>query len=1580
MNNNDAQPMMMDVDPQAPAAPQAEEEDEEQQQPKALRCDLARGMERCAPDAVVLRRGEDAPLFVVAFELDDPTSVPRLAVEAIWALNNVGCCIEKGEGGMYIHGLQGFSVDAHAGRKTILRGVERDGRQPPLSEVRVQVRVHEIVGGGAAEGGGSSESDEEDAASGGGGADGERRERYVLLVVRSPLAFSLRQAAYLTTQPVGRLMQVDQRGVDERRRVWARLATHVRAGVLPVIENAELLRRYESTMDWMRNSEAEGFTTLFSAQMALDWMRTHFRRRHGTRLPARMRGLHDPLSGEGSEPFVRPEFVDQCRAYDEDVTRETALSLEKKKKKRRRAGGDNDNNDNNNNDDERPHVATVRPVDGVVLDRRGARQGLPPCIIALEIVTPTSMEGQAPLVEFQRQVRTFPESVMLKLMQAQMRLPEALMAQITERMRGGHAMNAAEMRDVVMGEPGVFADGRARLSGGDAVWGRQMMAMSTVDAPQPKRLDMMRDFVRMGFALAYTRATGSDGYTNGRVAAYGRFMTSERGEPSRRECRRLHAAERLAFPDARPASATHRAWQVAMDLVLACDECMWHLRPDNLFLFMQLMVSDVMLCLDFYNLVVDGAFNGIGATVVVRDGGGNFRRRNKDRANGGAKLEVQVMDKGYSAGMDHTLNSYKGAMDIGAYERHFRPDGDVVSELKRVTELSLVQETCHIYEGLGSHLTLKHAVTETMGRKYSTELKAGGDLQSEKCMNAITWLIPRNTRDLSNSCFKSTREDERTKERIRVEYRQVMDGYWVICSNSVKEAARERFHTMLAVTRSVAASAGGIDVDTMLLGAEGGAGGAGEEGAADQDGRVDRMMSGANARLGDLGRGLFFASLGTAVFAGFMQWTGMLGQIRETRTVAALMQVFHAQLRLCQDLLNPDMASDGNRERFLEVSKARGVSASLLGIAVRETLDAGRRHEPQQFAVERTCLAFKAEGGAAAAAWIVADTLEHMLRLDFFVIMQALARKFRVPCVPLEDLLRWLDTGDEGDCPEAAAFIQLHSDPQAAGGGPEDGFMPEYGTDVTAGRGAAPARCCLYLTHSTLRMSRLETPFTPDVRTRFCEFIAKRLRDELAEPLLEYCRVKDSEEGDEIVRGMIEGSIDAPFTWPALLGPARQFWGLRPGAPQPQGHQRRVAPLRMILTETTVAQLAADARWLLLVSALSEGQLAQSARFSIVGQLVQRFYQHCVPYHMVAGDSLFIGLPSQVVGGGFVWPPLAAPARRRTLRRPQNTVGVDAPCPSGFVEDLGVAAPRYELAHMLNMPERALPTDCVHYEFPADVWTPALVDGAPGSVMWRQGRFWRATPPPPDAPPADDDDEGVEDITFFPSADDDEEEGFLGGRVRVPVRPLACFYRPGVLVRLAPLGFGVVGALNAAQGRYAIHADRDGPVLARMTPTEIEDALVPPTKDTVVRVRASALHGLAEFLQRREGGALVPPPPPPQDAAPAEAPQVEGRLEHVGVDDDALAAAKGCIALRLRRVTTRQGGTGALPGLWGASRGGVVRDECETRSAPLVMVPASAVVYAGPSAGAPSSSSAGGAVVFCGAALVPPAPRQQPQQ
>jgi hypothetical protein len=63
------------------------------------------------------------------------------------------------------------------------------------------------------------------------------------------------------------------------------------------------------------------------------------------------------------------------------------------------------------------------------------------------------------------------------------------------------------------------------------------------------------------------------------------------------------------------------------------------------------------------------------------------------------------------------------------------------------------------------------------------------------------------------------------------------------------------------------------------------------------------------------------------------------------------------------------MASSGDKMRYLQVSKARGVAMGLFGLSLRETLDAGRRGLPQQRAVERTALALKLEGGSSMVAW-----------------------------------------------------------------------------------------------------------------------------------------------------------------------------------------------------------------------------------------------------------------------------------------------------------------------------------------------------------------------------------------------------------------------------------------------------------------------------------------------------------------------------------------------------------------------------------------------------------------------------------
>ena len=68
-------------------------------------------------------------------------------------------------------------------------------------------------------------------------------------------------------------------------------------------------------------------------------------------------------------------------------------------------------------------------------------------------------------------------------------------------------------------------------------------------------------------------------------------------------------------------------------------------------LVMQLFVSDVMQCLSYHGSVIEGAHNGIGGTVIVRDGYGNYRRWYKDTSGGGASATVlgDVMDKNNGA-------------------------------------------------------------------------------------------------------------------------------------------------------------------------------------------------------------------------------------------------------------------------------------------------------------------------------------------------------------------------------------------------------------------------------------------------------------------------------------------------------------------------------------------------------------------------------------------------------------------------------------------------------------------------------------------------------------------------------------------------------------------------------------------------------------------------------------------------------------------------------------------------------------------------------------------------------------------
>jgi hypothetical protein len=323
---------------------------------RVLRCDIAKALMRCSGEAIVLNPAVDAPPFVVAFEMLEPTTIPKLLQDAVWVLNNIKSCTEKGEAGAYITGLPGLSVtlDPTNANKSVVRQTLADGSRTQINEVALQIRVQEVsawVEERAAPPttttmGAEEEEEEEEAAAG----RVEVRERFLLLVARSPLAFSLRKAAYTTTRSVGRLTLQDTRGADERRRVWAQLAMHVRAPLEPRMRGADLMEKFEPSMDWMRSSEADGFTCLFSMHRAVDWMKARFIAKHAHRFrfvsDLEIKGLAGRMSlprdnntndnhnhsggggsGGGDDFLVGPGFVDECRAYDEEVDRQVILIL-----------------------------------------------------------------------------------------------------------------------------------------------------------------------------------------------------------------------------------------------------------------------------------------------------------------------------------------------------------------------------------------------------------------------------------------------------------------------------------------------------------------------------------------------------------------------------------------------------------------------------------------------------------------------------------------------------------------------------------------------------------------------------------------------------------------------------------------------------------------------------------------------------------------------------------------------------------------------------------------------------------------------------------------------------------------------------------------------------------------------------------------------------------------------------------------------------------------------------------------------------------------------------------------------------
>ena len=124
-----------------------------------------------------------------------------------------------------------------------------------------------------------------------------------------------------------------------------------------------------------------------------------------------------------------------------------------------------------------------------------------------------------------------------------------------------------------------------------------------------------------------------------------------------------------------------------------CNQSCWHLKPDNIFYFTQLCISDLMLTLDYHNKSIEGCSNGIGATIIVRDGAGNYRRWFKD--SGGKQSLGPIFSKVNGCGADYVVSVYAAAVSISQYFDSADPSIQWIESIRKTSQMGLLASVCN---------------------------------------------------------------------------------------------------------------------------------------------------------------------------------------------------------------------------------------------------------------------------------------------------------------------------------------------------------------------------------------------------------------------------------------------------------------------------------------------------------------------------------------------------------------------------------------------------------------------------------------------------------------------------------------------------------------------------------------------------------------------------------------------------------------------------------------------------------------------------------------------------------------------
>jgi hypothetical protein len=110
------------------------------------------------------------------------------------------------------------------------------------------------------------------------------------------------------------------------------------------------------------------------------------------------------------------------------------------------------------------------------------------------------------------------------------------------------------------------------------------------------------------------------------------------------------------------------------------------------------------------------------------------------------------------------------------------------------------------------------------------------------------------------------------------------------------------------------------------------------------------------------------------------------------------------------------MCAPGEIGRSQQISKARGVALSQLLCSIEATAEAGRTGGNM---IDATC----AQAGRlmyqslhpSVVPHIIADTMQHMIRMDFIIVMQTLCSRFEVPSLTASELEGMLVDGNIPD-------------------------------------------------------------------------------------------------------------------------------------------------------------------------------------------------------------------------------------------------------------------------------------------------------------------------------------------------------------------------------------------------------------------------------------------------------------------------------------------------------------------------------------------------------------------------------------